>query len=161
MTLAFKATHSLKGLAAAWALALAPILTIGPSTAQSAELPGWSATCEAPNWQTGEWEEVPDVNVHAPGAGYWGFTSRQAGGHWLIQFNTARIFGPASSRSALMFLFYHECAHAQNNSSSETVADCEGLALMREDMDVTPSMISQIRMAYASVGRPFPSGSCN
>ena len=127
---------------------------------RAASLPGWSKTCVAPNWMTGVPETVPDMNINDPSLPFWGFTSKQPGGRWLTQYNLARIATPLATKSVLMFLFFHECAHAQFNSADEGVADCQGLAAMRRDMTVTDAMIGEIRAAYASVGRPFPSGPC-
>lgn len=128
--------------------------------AEAASVGAWSKTCTAPNWQTGVPEPAQEMNVDAPAATYWGFTSMQAGGRWLIQYNTGRIFGPTGTQTVLMFLFYHECAHAQFATSDERIADCMGLAAMRKDMEVTASMIAEITLAYNSVGRSFPSGPC-
>ena len=128
--------------------------------ARAASLPGWSKTCVAPNWITGAPEQVPDMNTNNPFSQFWGFTSRQPGGGWLIQFNLARIAGPLATPAVLKFLFYHECAHAQFNTADEGIADCQGLAAMRRDMRVTKAMIAEITAVYASVGRPFPSGPC-
>ena len=128
--------------------------------ANAATVGNWSKTCIAPNWMTGVPEPVPDMNVNNPAVPFWGFTSKQPGGHWLTQYNYAKIFGPASTPNVLIFLFYHECAHAQFNSADEAVADCGGLNAMKQDMAVTSSMIAEITAAYNSVGRPFPSGAC-
>ncbi len=138
----------------------AVLFVVSAANAGAATVGSWTKTCVAPNWMTGVLEAVPDVNVSDPTSGFWGFTSKQPGGHWLTQYNLARISTPLSTPTVLIFLFYHECAHAQFNSSDEGVADCQGLAAMSHDMPVTPSMIAEIRAVYNSLGRPFPSGPC-
>lgn len=140
------------------AVAVSIVLFVSLTKTHAATVGSWSKSCLAPNWMTGAMEQVFEANVHAPGSPFWGFASRQAGGRWLIQYNTARIFGPVSTRAVLIFLFYHECAHAQLNNPDERAADCHGLAKMREDMDVTPAMLAEISKAYASVMRAFPTG---
>ena len=131
------------------------------SNAQAATVGSWSKTCVAPNWMTGAPVVVPDTNVNDPSSPFWGFTSRQPGGNWLTQYNVAKISGPMATRAVLIFLFFHECAHAQFNSADEGIADCRGLEALRRDMPVTDSMIQEITAAYASVGRPFPSAPCS
>ncbi len=118
----------------------------------------WSKTCIAPNWITGAPEPVQEMNISQPGAPFWGFTSKQPGGHWLTQYNLFLLAQPAATPDVLIFLFYHECSHARFNTPDEHTADCQGLSAMAQDMGVTPSILGQITAAYASVGRPFPSG---
>jgi hypothetical protein len=128
------------------------------SRAQAATVGSWSKVCVAPNWITGIPEPVADMNINDPSQNFWGYTSQQSGGKWLTQYNLARIAG---TQNVLIFLFYHECSHAQFKTASETVADCQGLKAMGKDINVTPQIINEIKQAYASVGRPFPSGPCN
>jgi hypothetical protein len=130
------------------------------SAASAAVVGSWSKTCYAPNWITGESEAVTETNVNDPYKTFYGFTSRQPGGHWLTQYNLARI-GTQTPPDVLIFLFYHECAHARFNTSSEAIADCQGLKAMNEDIGVTSRIVAEIRETYASVGRPFPSGPCS
>jgi hypothetical protein len=128
--------------------------------AVAASLPGWSQTCYANNWQTGQLQPVPEINVVDPNLP-WGHTDAQPNGTWLIRFNLQKIASPLATPAVLMFLFYHECSHARFATSDEGVADCQGLIAMRNDMTVTPQMYAEIAQVYASVGRPFPSGPCH
>jgi hypothetical protein len=134
------------------------VLALPAAKSSAASLPGWHRTCHAPNWITGDIENVPDSNVYDPGGNYWGFTNKLPGGHWATRYNTARIFGPASTPVVLKFLFYHECAHANADSPDEHVADCDGLDAMDDDIGVSGADMDEITQAYASVGRSFPSG---
>jgi hypothetical protein len=137
---------------------LSVLLLTGVSSMKAATVGAWSKVCIAPNYITGVPQPVPDMNVNNPAMNFWGFTSRQPGGTWLIQFNLAQI--RTTNPGVLIFLFYHECSHAMYNTDSEAVADCKGLEAMRQDVGVTAQLIADLKAVYASKGRPFPSGTC-
>jgi hypothetical protein len=103
-------------------LVIAGLLSIVSfSRANAATVGQWSRTCTAPNWITGVPEAVPDSNINNPNMNFWGLTSKLPGGHWMTQYNLAKI---TAGPDVMIFLFYHECSHAKFNSTSETVADC-------------------------------------
>lgn len=141
----------------AFAISIFAFLFSGPIEPEAAAVGSWSRTCVAPNWKTGAREIVAEKTVTNPRGPFFGFTGRQPGGHSLIEYNRALTAGADATAAAKKFIFYHECAHAQTNSSDEHLADCRGLAEMARDMTVTPQMISEITALYASRGRPFPS----
>jgi len=142
-------------------LVLSAVLSITAlaSFADAATVGSWSKTCVARNSITGIPEPVAEMNINDPSLGFFAFTSKLPNGGWLTRYNLA--LAQTVPSDVLIFLFYHECAHAQVPTASEAVADCVGLRSMQSDMTVTPAMIADITRAYAARGRPFPSGPCN
>jgi len=129
--------------------------------ANAFELKGFAKECYAPNWRTGRIERVRERNVAAPASGYLAFTSKQPDGGWLIEYNMPLMTQPHVTEATQKFIFYHECAHARFATADERTADCEGLAAMRKDMRVTPTMMAEIRSVFARSNREFPfGGSC-
>jgi hypothetical protein len=62
-------------------------------------------------------------------AGYIGFTHRDAGSGWVIDWNMLMLSSvPADEHD---FVFFHECAHAKSRSFDELQANCLGLLDMR------------------------------
>src|SRR3954468_17675035 len=97
---------------------LLPVLFVASlSSMKAATVGSWSKVCIAPNYITHVLQPVPDINVNEPASDFWGFTSRQPNGTWLIRFNLAQI--NTTNPDVLIFLFYHECSHAMYNSESE------------------------------------------
>lgn len=142
------------GLAAA--VLGAPLNWVQPAQAMSQ--PGFSKICYVPNRNTGVVEAAVEQNVFLPNTPFWGYTSPLPNGQFLIQYNLAHMNGPDSTPNITMFIFYHECAHAQFRTSDEREADCQALAAMSRDMPVTPQMMAEFSIPYARVGRQFPTG---
>lgn len=140
-----------------WVSLLSPVLT----KANAATIGNFQKSCIAKNWQTGQMHYVSEVNVY--GYAYepvMAYTSSQPDGGWLIQWNFDRIQNFGLSFGEIIFLFYHECAHAQYATSDEGIADCAGLAAMNADGHLTQQIYDAVKMRYAEMGRPFPSGQC-
>jgi len=129
--------------------------------AYGAQIEGFNKRCIAPNWQSGKPEVVPELNVYGQAAqSVFAFTKRTPGGHWRIEWNIDRIEYYKIPSDVLIFLYYHECAHATYNNESEVVADCEALSAMDADGYLDEQTYNNIAATYNYFGRSFPSGRC-
>jgi len=134
---------------------------IFPSIVFSATIGNFQQQCHAPNWITGKTEIVEEVNVYQRASDpVLGFTRRMPNGHWRTEYNVDRIRYFNIPPDVMVFLFYHECAHAKMNSESEAVADCVALSDMQTDGYLSDETYKRIEVTYQRFGRTFPSGVC-
>lgn len=134
---------------------------IFPSIVLSATVGAFQKQCYAPNWITGRTEIVEEVNVYQRASDpVLGFTRRMPNGHWRTEYNVDRIKYFNIAPDVMIFLFYHECAHAKANSESEAVADCVALSDMEKDGYLSDETYKRIDVTYRQFGRVFPSGIC-
>ncbi|MBT4699898.1 MAG: hypothetical protein HOB79_02395 [Rhodospirillaceae bacterium] len=115
--------------------------------------------CRAPNGLTGSMERVFEENVGDVLSGFHAYTSMNGqNGRWLIQYNVPKMI--QLPRILRKFLFYHECAHARFNTSSEALADCEGARAMKRDIGLSSTRIARIAEHYEQYNREFPPLGC-
>ena len=133
------------------------VCTATTSPSAAASIGNWSRTCMAPNWKYGGLESVWDQNVFSS-IQAWAFVQKMPAGHWQISYNLARINPQYATPNLFMFLFYRECAYAKFQSPDGHVGDCQALADMKADHELSPQALGEISAAYASVGSGFPSG---
>jgi hypothetical protein len=128
-----------------------------PTPSAAANIGNWSRTCMAPNWKYGGVESVWDQNVYSP-LQAWAFAERMPEGHWQISYNLAQIEPRFATPDFFKFLFYRECAYAKFMSPDQHLGDCQALADMKADHDLSPQALEEISAAYASRGFSFPTG---
>lgn len=151
-------THFVKMLPA---IATAIFVVYHPRPAIAAQVGSFNKTCYARNWVTGAVEPVLEINVYdQPNFPYMAYTKKLPGGKWRIEWNYPRIVSAQLTESQVIFLFYHECAHARFASPSESVADCEGVRAMSKDNELSSSAFDEIRYLYKTIGREFPPPGC-
>ncbi len=132
---------------------------VGSKPADAIKIGQWEAVCMAPNWRTGELEQVSVSNrPYYPMRMWFARIHRLVNGKWHMDFNRSFIHSARLSDETKIYIFYHECAHARLNNSSERAADCEALRLMRASMNVEPRIVRDIERAYRIIRRTFPTG---
>lgn len=137
------------------------LMLAAPDLASAATIGSFQKTCWARNWRTGMIQPVPEIDVRGrPMDNVMAFTRAMPDGSWQIEWNVDRIRNFGLTNDVIVFLYYHECAHAQYASPDEGVADCGGLVAMRRDGYLSPETYQRIVAIYAASGRPFPSGPC-
>ncbi|KUO57587.1 MAG: hypothetical protein APF80_05500 [Alphaproteobacteria bacterium BRH_c36] len=140
--------------------AILVLLICGTSyPAEALKIGDWEAVCRAPNALTGEVQEVEEDQIaRHPFPPWFGRTRRNDDGTWLIEFNVLAMNVYKVSDDMKKFIFYHECAHARLNDGSERVADCDGLAQMRNEKLLDEELLGDITHTYLLISRSFPTG---
>ncbi|MBU1213150.1 MAG: hypothetical protein KJ587_18050 [Alphaproteobacteria bacterium] len=139
--------------------AIVALTCVASNPAKALKLGDWEAVCMAPNALTGEVQVVKEDQIaRHPFPPWFGRTRRNEDGTWLIEFNVLAMNVYKVSDDMKKFVFYHECAHAQLNDASERVADCDGLAQMRNEKLLNERLLSEITHTYLLISRSFPTG---
>ncbi len=137
------------------------LILLLPLKVSAAQVGSFHKQCFASNWQTGKVEVVEEINVYQRGSEpVLAFTKRLPDGHWRIEWNYDRIIQYRIPNDVVVFLFYHECAHAKSNSENEAEADCQALRDMQRDGYINERTYRKIESTYQMFGRRFPSGHC-
>lgn len=110
-------------------------------------------SCLARHQQNGQVVVARGVNGYANGRAAWARWDPY--GYPTMTFDVGVIRQSLSAwpQYLILFLYYHECAHLRMASSSELVANCEGLKQMRRDGEVTRGMEDTIYRYHVSLGR--------
>lgn len=120
---------------------------------------GFTRTCIARNLISGIEEQVYEQNTGDVLGGFHAYASSLPNGGWLIQYNVPKI--SAESFIVRKFIFYHECAHAVYATGDERVADCKGLQMMKNDIGLTVTELSELAQVYQKYNRILPPLDCH